>query len=88
VRFKKGAGVLSADDAISKMDKILNGKQSALKYLRVDKAFSAADRMTLIRMRRTEFGVQVVSVGENFERAVGVPAEEVVGKYLHHILRS
>ena len=78
-----------ADRTISKLDDMLSklgtGVAVRKKSIRLSETLCNADKVGVVRMRRTDFGVLIESVSESFTNMTGVPKEVLEGKYLHHI---
>lgn len=79
----------SADSTIARLDDVLRklgtGTVSKKKTIRIDESLCNSDKVGIVRMQRTEFGVLITSVSESFENMTGVPRSALEGKYLHHI---
>ena len=79
----------NADVAISKLDGILDklgtNTVSRKRSIRIADALGNTDKIGIVRMIRTDFGVKIESVSGSFTNMTGVPKEALEGKYLHHV---
>ena len=82
----------NADSTIARLDDVLHrlgtGTVSKKKAIRVDDSLYNSDKVGIVRMRRTEFGVLITSVSESFANMTDLPRSALEGKYLHHITGS
>jgi len=78
-----------ADATINKLDGILEklgtNSVSRKRYIRIADALTNTDKIGIVRMVRTEFGVLIENVSESFTNMTGVPRKALEGKYLHHV---